>query len=179
MADTLVVYYSKTGSNDFLAKKIANDLNADLAQIKPRFNNQIIQIPFSQVNFTLGIKDLDFDVSDYDKIVLVGPIWTGQLINPLRTFLNKYDKEINNLHFVTCCGSTDDNKDEKFGYELVFNRVREMIANKCKSCTALPIALVIPEANQGNEDYIMKTRLTQDNFTGEILTRYNEFLEII
>lgn len=179
MAGTVVVYYSKTGSNDFLARKIANDLNAEIAQIKPRGNSQIFQILLSQVNFTLGIKKLDIDLAVYEKIVLVGPIWTGKLINPLRTFLSIYSKEISRLHFVTCCGSKDENKRDKFGYELVFDRVRETIGEKCKSCTAFPIALVIPEDKQEDEEFIMKTRLTDENFKGEIASRYADFLNTI
>ena len=82
-----MVYYSKNGSNRYLAGKIA----------------------------------------DYDRVILCGPIWMGRLIPPLRTFLLKYKHIIRQLYFVTCCGSSDAKKDEKFGHALVFREVENIM----------------------------------------------------
>ena len=113
----------------------------------------------------------------FDKIILVGPVWTGRLIAPLRTFLERYRKQINELYFLTCCGSKDKDKDGKWGYAQVFDRIQEIIGDKCRHCAALPITLVVPEEKQEDDEYIMNTRLSDDNFIGEIHKRYNDFIE--
>lgn len=176
MQKVLIVYYSHTGSNHYLATKLAHDLTADLAEIHPRGSSFFIQLILSQLKFSFGVNKLDFDVSSYDKIVLVGPVWTGQLIAPLRSFLKQYKDQIRELYFLTCCGSKDSEKDGRFGYNNIFSRIKEIVGPVCKHCAALPIALVIPADKQDDGDYIMNTRLTDDNFNETIASRYNDFV---
>lgn len=175
MEKVLIVYYSNTGSNRFLANKLATDLNIEKAEIRPKVGSFLVQLLLSQMNFSFGMKKLDQDISSYDKIILVGPIWTGRLIAPLRTFLERYKKQVNELYFLTCCGSKDKDKDGKWGYAQVFDRIQEIIGNKCAHCAALPITLVVPEDKQEDDEYIMNTRLNDANFNGEIRRRYEAF----
>ena len=179
MNKVLIVFYSHTGSNRYLARKLATDLEADLAEIHPRGSGFFIQLILSQLKFSFGISKLDFDVSNYEKVVLVGPVWTGQFIAPLRSFLKQYKEQIKNLYFLTCCGSKDNEKDDRFGYNNIFKRISEMMGETCIHCAALPIALVIPEEKQDDSEYIMNTRLSDENFSGTIEKRYNEFVNLL
>ncbi|MBK9936521.1 MAG: hypothetical protein IPP05_21000 [Cytophagaceae bacterium] len=79
--------------------------------------------------------------------------------------------------FVTCCGSTFEKKDEKFGYNLVFNEVKNISGQKCSHCEAFPIILVLPDELKNDGKTFMKTRLTDDNFKGEIKEIYDSFIE--
>ena len=90
---TLVVYYSHTGNNRFLAERLARDMKGDIEEIKPRLNVFFFLIFSSFLHITFGIKDLEHDIASYDKVLLVGPIWMGNLITPLRSFVKKYCKE--------------------------------------------------------------------------------------
>lgn len=45
------------------------------------------------------------DIGSYDRVILVGPVYMGRFITPLRSFVKKYLREINSLVFMTCCGS--------------------------------------------------------------------------
>lgn len=173
MEKTIVVYYSNKGSNKYLAEKLSKSLSCDLEEIKPRLNVFMLFL----MNIHFGIKPLKNNINNYDKVILCGPIWMGRFIPPLRSFIKKYNDKINKLIFVTCCGSTDEKKNEKFGFGLVFNEVENILADKCMLCEAFPIGLVLPEDIKENDEAYMKTRLNDENFKGEIQERFNSFIQ--
>jgi flavodoxin len=170
---SIVVYYSRKGSNKYLAEKIAWQLSCDLEEIRPRSN------AFSLIltNINSGIRKLNHDISTYDRVIMVGPIFMGRFIPPLRSFVTKYADQINRLVFVTCCGSTYAKKDEKFGHGLVFEEVKKILGDKLILSRAFPVGLVLPEEQREDPDAFMKTHLNDENFNGEIEARYEELME--
>ena len=170
---TLVVYYSRQGSNAFLARKIASRLRCDMEAIRPRINAFMLFL----MNINPGIRRVRHDIGSYDRVILVGPIWMGRFIPPLRSFANKYRKQINQLVFVTCCGSSYEKKDEKFGHGLVFDRVRDIMDEKLVLTQAFPVGLVLPEDQREDPDAFMKTYLNDGNFVGEVSDRFEEFVK--
>lgn len=44
MKKTIVIYYSNNGSNRFLAHKIAERLQCDIEEIKPRINAHLLLV---------------------------------------------------------------------------------------------------------------------------------------
>jgi flavodoxin len=175
MKKTIVVYYSRKGSNRYLAERISKTLSVEIEEIKPRLNIFLLFL----LKINLGIKPLKNSLNDYEEIILCGPIWMGKLIPPLHSFINKYHHQINKLIFVTCCGSTYANKDEKFGHGLVFNEVESLLKEKCVLCQAFPIGLVLPEDKKEDADAFMKTHLNDENFQGEIQVIFDGFIHRI
>ncbi|MBN1389116.1 MAG: hypothetical protein JXA22_00580 [Candidatus Thermoplasmatota archaeon] len=176
---TLVAYYSHTGNNRYLAQQLARDLEADIEPIRPRLNVFPFLILSSWLHVTFGIRKPLHAIAAYDSVVLVGPIWMGNLITPLRSFLNKHGKKIKVLYFATCCGGGDDQKDDKFGYAGVFRKVERYAGRPPAYCEAFPIKLVVPEDEQDDDEAMMKARLTDETFKGPIVDRYNAFLSRI
>jgi len=170
--ETIVYFYSRKGSNKFLAYKIARDLNCDIEEIKPRINYLVLML----LGLNIGNQKLKSKVDSYDKVILCGPIWMGSFIVPLKNFVRKNIKKVNILIFVTCCGSTFQGKDEKFGHNLVFRAVKKLTGEKCRHCEAFPIDLVLTEEQKKDPDYSMKYNLNNENFKGEIIPIYNELL---
>lgn len=170
---SIVYYYSHKGSNRFLANRIAKDLNCEIEELKPRPNAHLLML--MGINF--GNRKLNSKVENYDRIILCGPIWMGKLIVPLKNFINKHNTNITKLIFVSCCGSNFEKKDEKFGYNLVFNTVKELTGEKCIHCEAFPITLVLPEEQKESSDAFMKTHLNDENFNGEIADIYDSFIK--
>jgi len=173
---TLVAYYSHTGNNRYLAERIARDLSADIEPIRPRLDLFFFLIFSSLLHVTFGIKGMEHDVRTYDKVVLVGPIWMGNLITPLRSFVKNYRKDIKKLYFVTSCGGGDDQKDSKFGYTGVFRKVEKCYGRPPAYCEAFPIKLVVPKDKQEDDDAMMKARLTDETFKGPIVEKYQTLL---
>lgn len=156
-----------------MAHKTADALSCDITQIRP-----IVDIPllfWLRIHF--GIKKLSHNPENYDRVILVGPIWMGEFILPLKLFVKKYSAKINSLVFLTCCGSSYQKKDEKFGHQHVFEQVKTLMPEKCTHCEALPIALVIPPDKQEDGQAVMKTRLNDTTFNGEIEERFNVFVK--
>ncbi|MDD3876622.1 MAG: flavodoxin domain-containing protein [Bacteroidales bacterium] len=172
---TIVYYYSHKGSNKYLAQKIAHDLSCDIEEIKPLLNSHILML--MGINF--GNKELHTNIKAYERVVLCGPIWMGKLIVPLKNFLKKYCNKINKLVFVTSCGSPFNKKDEKFGHNLVFKQVKDMLNEKCIHCEAFPIGLVLPPELKDAPDAFMKAHLNDFNFNGEIVEIYEAFIKKI
>jgi menaquinone-dependent protoporphyrinogen IX oxidase len=170
---TIVYFYSRMGSNRFLAKKIAADLNCEIEEIKPRVNYLVLML----LGINLGNVRLNSNVEAYDKIILCGPIWMGKLIVPLRNFVSKHLHKIGKMVFVSCCGSTFENKDEKFGHNLVFQELKKLTGEKCVHCEAFPIRLILTEEEKKDTDADIKYHLNNENFKGEIIPIYNTFIE--
>jgi flavodoxin len=176
MNKTIVIYYSNTGSNRYLAEKVADRLNCDIEALRPRANVFPIQLLLSALKTSWGIKSIRHNPEEYDRVILCGPIWMGKFIAPLRGFINRYGKTIKRLLFLTCCGSGYAIKDDRFGHNTVFKLLKEMLGDRLVHSEALPIGLVLPEDKQTDSDAIMKTRLSDDNFKGEIQERFNAFI---
>jgi len=176
MNKTIVVYYSSTGSNRYVAERIARTLNCDIEPIRPWLSPFFFVFLSSALKRGLGIQSLRHSLKDYDKVILCGPIWMGMLVAPLRDFVRKYGDTVRNLYFVTCCGSSDAMKDDKFGHEKVFTILRDLAKNKNIRCEAFPVTLVVPKEKIKDSNAIMKTRLSDDNFSGDIVQRFDAFI---
>jgi menaquinone-dependent protoporphyrinogen IX oxidase len=172
---TIVYYYSHKGSNRFLAQRMAGDLACDIEEIKPRLNVHMLMI----MGLNLGNKKLKTKVEDYDTVILCGPIWMGKLIVPLKNFVLNYRRKVKRLIFVSCCGSSFKDKDNKFGHNLVFNQVKNLLNNKCIHCEAFPIDLFVPAELKDDSAAFMKVHLNNENFKGEIIPLYNDLISNI
>ena len=174
---TLVLYYSRTGNNRYLANKIAERLTAEIEEIKPRLNIFPVMLALSFLKTSLGIKKLAHNVADYKNVILCAPTWMGKLVSPVRGLLDSYGKDIKMLYFANCCGSSDKVKDDKFGYTAVHSEVKAILNGKTVQCSAFPVGLLLPEDKQQDGGSIMKARLTDANFTGEIKQRFDDFIQ--
>jgi menaquinone-dependent protoporphyrinogen IX oxidase len=170
---SVVIYYSRKGSNAYLAKKISDRLSCDMEAIRPRLN----AFGLFLMNLNPGIHALKRQIAYYDRIILVGPIFMGHFIPPLRSFVKKYNAQIKEMVFVTCCGSTYQKKDEKFGHALVFKEVKNILNDRLILTQAFPVGLVLPESQQEDADAFMKTHLNDSNFMGKIADVFEDLME--
>jgi len=177
--NTIVVYYSNTGNNRYLAKKIAEDIQCEILEISPRVKTLYGLIISSLLKVSFGIHTIKKNMQDYDIVILCGPIWMGQFISPLSDFLKKYGNDIKKLYFASCCGSGSTSSETKFGYSKVFQQVNNLMYGKLALAEAFSIELITPEDMKGKDEETMKLRLSDENFKGEILKKYSEFINKI
>lgn len=176
MKKSIVLFYSKSGSNKYLANKISEKLHCEIYPIVPWFNSLFYLIFSGLFNRGFGIKKLNIDLTDYENIILCGPLMMGKVVSPINDFLKKYKDQIFRLHFVCCCGSTDKSKNNKFGYVGAFDMIKGEHKIKFATCEAFPIDLVIPEDKKNDDQSMMKTRLSDENFNGEVELRLDSYL---
>lgn len=157
----LVIYYSGKGSNRYLARKTAEASGFEMEEIRPRIGGMIPLMLASLTGFGGGIRKIRKDVASFDQLIICGPIWAGHMAYPLKAFITKYKTRIKKLHFVTCCGSGDDQKDDKYGYESVFTTMAGMLDGTFAGGFTVPVSLLAPG---GKPEEMLKIRLTDDNF---------------
>ena len=102
MSKTLVAYFSASGTTAGIAKDLANDIHADLYEIRPA-------VPYTQADLNWmdkksrssvemtdkssrpRLSDTDANIGAYDTIYLGFPIWWYVAPTIINTFLESYD----------------------------------------------------------------------------------------
>ncbi|MBS1660924.1 MAG: flavodoxin family protein [Bacteroidetes bacterium] len=101
---TLIVYYSFTGNNALLAGYLKERLHADvygIAEVKQRTGVTILlDVLFGR---NARIKTPSFG-GEYDRLVVLGPIWNAGIASPVRTFLKMERGRFEQYAFISVCG---------------------------------------------------------------------------
>ena len=120
----LVVYYSKTGNTETVAKEIAKVVDGDIKKIELKRRISFFWAGFSAAIGKEGkIKPIDFDLEDYDNIFIGSPVWAGKTSTPLNAFLSRSDFTGKNVYiFVT---QTYDK-----AHDLVYNSISARVEEK-------------------------------------------------
>lgn len=121
MANTLVLYYSATGTTKARAQSVAKALNADLAEIHPAKPYTNADLDWHDPNsrssveqhthaMRVDVKDDLPDISGYDNIIIAHPIWWGIPPRFIANVIDKLDLNGKNLAvFGTSSSSSYDN----------------------------------------------------------------------
>lgn len=176
---SIILYYSRSGNNRYIANRLHHDLGYDIHAITPRFKSIFFQVLSTFTRLTPGIRKLPVDLLRYDRVILITPIWIGHIIYPVYSFLKRYNKKLKQVYLLSCCGGSDETKDDQFGYMSVFRKYEKLLGDKCISCTAFPLPLSLPEDKRQNDEAIMAARLSDESFKGELEKRYNDFINEI
>lgn len=108
----LVVFYSLTANSKKVAELVARLCGCEIEEIKD------LKIRKGLVGFlksgyeaiskkVVEIEDINRDFSKFDHIIMVCPIWAGNLPSPVRAFLKKYLNSIKNISFVFTLASNN------------------------------------------------------------------------
>lgn len=104
---TLIVYYSFTNNSHVIAVELQKQTGADTLRVEPAdenvdYNDYSIGLPMMNLikehpddpASYPAIKTAAGDLSDYDNVVVVGPLWWNNMAAPLQSFLFKYGAEM-------------------------------------------------------------------------------------
>ncbi len=119
---SLVVFYSRTGSNKKLGETIAQSIDADIDEIVDQKSRKGIVGWIRAGRDALGKKttEIQFDKNpnDYDIVIVGSPIWAGNLPPPVRTYLIANPFKGKKVAFYICAGGE--------GYSPVFDEMKEL-----------------------------------------------------
>ena len=92
----LLVFYSLTGKTEIMAKTIAKELKADHCRVEEtRKRNRFLAYitgGYAAIRDKCSeIKPVEFDVHDYDLILLGSPIWASKPVPAINAFINNTD----------------------------------------------------------------------------------------
>lgn len=101
-AKTLVAYYSYTGNCKAIVEELTNQITADVLEIQPAEKG----LKYEANNYAIGsaqiaairsnpddaesypaIDPISVDLTDYENIIIVTPLWWSQMAAPMQTFL--------------------------------------------------------------------------------------------
>lgn len=116
MAKTLVLYFSATNTTKKVANKVAQKLNADIAEIHPATAYTTADLDWNDSNSRttveqhdhdsrVAIKDDLPDINNYDNIIIGHPIWWQIPPRLISTTIDKLD--LNGKNFATFGTSSD------------------------------------------------------------------------
>lgn len=116
MKKNLIIYFSLTKNTDFIAKKLAQDLEADILEIIPTFNFKKIGalkilIGGAQVLFNIlpKIEYKATDLSNYENIIIGTPVWAGSYVPALKSFFKNERIKNKNIGLFVCCNGGQGN----------------------------------------------------------------------
>ena len=127
---SLVAYYSRSNITKRLAEDIADKLNCDIEEIKPKVNYK------GKLGYARGIKDgasgknvelesLKHNPEDYDVVYLGAPVWASKAANPLISYLKQNEGKFNNVKFFLTAGSS--------GFDSSFKQMEEVSKKSLKT----------------------------------------------
>ncbi len=87
---TLVVYYSKTGTTAKVAQEIIKKANCDSDELQ-----------FDESSKTIGNKR---NPSEYERVILLAPVWAFSLAEPMKLYVAKYGADIKRYDLIVTCG---------------------------------------------------------------------------
>ncbi len=180
MKKYLILFYSKTGNNKFLAEKLAKELgNSSVRNITPKINVLLILLLMSRFKISVGTGTSQKDIEEHDEVVIFGPVWAGLLISPLISILKKCVNASKPIHFAVSCETNDDEKNGKYGYAQVLRDAKNIGGDFIKNMEAFSISLVKDESQILNPKLSDNIKLTEENFNGLIESRFRNFVKSI
>lgn len=110
---TFIIYYSFSGNNNYLANALHERLHCDMMEIKEtskRTNFSILlDILFSRSS---KIQKSEIDLSRYDSLIFISPIWASKIATPLKTFLQQEKENIRDYSFISLCSGVPEQKEK-------------------------------------------------------------------
>ena len=104
---TLVVYYSLEGNTELVAKQIQKRAGADLLKLVPKKaykDKGLSKFLWGGKSAVMAespeLEDFSLDLSAYERIIFGFPVWASTFAPPLRTFVERYQPQLQGKKLV-------------------------------------------------------------------------------
>ncbi len=170
----LIVYFSFTGNNRFLAEHIAQRIECDVCSIIEKKRRTMVTIILDMMlKRDPKIRPLEYSVSNYNHIILVAPIWDSKIANPMKTLIKTEKDALSNYSFITLCGY------ERIGQiEDITEELSVLIERTPKAVVELRISDILPIDKRDEIKAISRYQISSKDLL-EFDSKINEFLECI
>jgi flavodoxin len=155
----LIAYYSYTGNNEFLARELQKRLDCDVYQIVELKNRSNFTILWDLLfRRRTKIQKPDISLDQYDRIILMAPIWDSKLATPMKTFMEMERDHIHEYAFLTVCTGRE-GQGQKLHDELTRLAHKEPL-----TVSQLKINNLLPPEKQNKVKHTSSYRITQQDF---------------
>lgn len=156
---TLIIYYSHTGNNEALANELRRRLDCELLKVVERRRRTNLTILLDLIfRRTPPIKPPDRDLTGYDRLILIAPIWAGRIATPLVAFIAREKERFEHYAFITLCTGPDGQ------LEKITDELRRLSGKEPKAVMELKINdLLLPE-QRNKIKYATNFRVKKEHF---------------
>lgn len=128
---SIILYYSRSGTTESLAKRIQSDLDIDAIKIEPKrkygsYLTAVIRVMFERLFGEQKSSTPAPDLSDYDTVFIGYPVWYQDLPAFIGEFLSRCNLEGKRIVPFASFGATDVNytlatlQEKCHGAEIVY-----------------------------------------------------------
>lgn len=105
----LIIYYSMTGNNAFLAKDLKERMEADIQEIREKSKRGITKtIADLALKKKPSLEIVDIDIKAHDFLLFVAPIWADGVALPMKAYLEMVSGKVERYAFASLCLGTPD-----------------------------------------------------------------------
>ncbi len=154
-----VFYFTGSGNSRCMAEFAAQalDVEAKALELWPKSTGILFLISlFGRGSGTKAAKAM---VRPGEPVLLFGPVWGGLLIAPLRGVLSLCRKRKAPVVLVLSCGSPDEKRYSKWGYQKVLDAAKKVAGEWLFWATAVPVSLGLDPMPEDKE--LMHYRLEE------------------
>ena len=106
---TLIIYYSRSGKSEILAKDLQNKTGWDADKIEYAEKNKVSFL-IAGFEAMLGkivkIKGAVHNPGNYDRIIFITPVWAGKMSTPIRSYMIENRADIKSYSLIATCGGS-------------------------------------------------------------------------
>lgn len=104
----IIISYSLTGNNEALANSLTKALDAEHITVTEPKHRTMGAIAFDVLlNRTPHVNPDHIDLTGYDMIIFIAPVWMGKVASPLRSYFKLFNNKINKYAFISISGGAD------------------------------------------------------------------------
>lgn len=107
---TLIVYFSRTGSNALLAKNLSKLIpDSDTLEVKAKGNRKEFSIFLDLLfNRNPAVDYMPVDWENYSRVIICSPVWNYKVAHPMRSFLRTEKNNFSEYAFLTLCSGREE-----------------------------------------------------------------------
>ena len=134
--DNIVIYFSRLGYTKKIAYEKANELGADILELKTKEKTEGTTGfwwcgRFGMHGWPMSIEDIKINLNNYQKVIIVTPIWVFGISAPIRDFCYKYSKDINEVEYIFTHFMSANFTKEADKVDKILNKKRSKFTSVC------------------------------------------------
>ena len=103
---TLIVYYSRSGKSEIIAKDLQSKTGYDIDKIEYSGKSKISFLIAgfeAMLRKTVKIKNTIHAPGEYDRVIFITPIWAGRMSTPIRSYMVENRANIKSYSLIAVC----------------------------------------------------------------------------
>lgn len=133
---SIVIYFSRLGYTKKVAYEKANELGADIIELKTKEKTDGTTGfwwcgRFGMHGWPMSTEDIKINLKKYKKVIIVTPIWVFSISAPIRDFCYKYGKDINEVEYIFTHFMCSNFTKEADRVDKILNKKRSKFTSVC------------------------------------------------